>query len=182
MRGASRLDASTGWSDLSLTLRLFRSLAPLARWPLSVNLQTTNQYAMHTVAGCSPANDASQLTGTIGETNCNATNGAGCTVVDPSTASYGTGFNEAGGGAWVTELAEEGVSIWFIPRASMPAAINANASSIDTSSLGTPTAYWPSSGCAPIANFINQQQAIIDITLVLSPLPAACLPCTSRPR
>lgn len=49
------------------------------------------------------------MSGSVGETNCNATNGAGCTVFDNNELSFGEDFNAAGGGVWVTELSEDGV-------------------------------------------------------------------------
>lgn len=131
-----------------------------------VNLQTKGQYAVHTVEGCKLTAETSQLTGTIGATDCNATTNAGCTVFDSNTNSYGEGFNSNGGGVWVSELAEDAISIWFIARPDVPSSLTADAQSIDTSTLGTPTAYYPASGCnGPLSDYIHTQQAIIDITL-----------------
>ena len=57
------------------------------------------------------------MSGLINSTDCSfASNwNQGCVVTDPSTQSYGAGFAAAGGGMFVTELAEKGVSIWFFP-------------------------------------------------------------------
>ncbi|KAL7411204.1 hypothetical protein BDY24DRAFT_397048 [Mrakia frigida] len=131
-----------------------------------INLAESNQMALHTIAGCTPANDATMISGgTIGDQNCNNTIGAGCTVKQTATNSYGTEFNSAGGGVWVTELATTGISIWFYSRADIPSAVTKSATSLDTSILGTPVAFWPSTGCSPISDYISKQRAVIDITL-----------------
>lgn len=55
------------------------------------------------------------------------------------------------------------LSIWFYTRASIPSAVNKDMTSIDTSSLGTPIAFWPSQGCSPISKYIYNQRPIIDV-------------------
>lgn len=140
------------------------------------SLQSVNQMAMHTVAGCTPVHDSAKMTGTVGQTSCNSTDNAGCTAFSPSgDDSYGEAFAQAGGGVFVHELAEEGVSIWFISRPNVPSTLNADATSIDTSTLGTPTAFWPSNGCSPISDYFFQHQAVINIALVrVSTAARAC--------
>lgn len=49
-------------------------------------------------------------------------------------------------------------------RPSVPSAFSANASSIDTSTFGTPVANWPTGGC-DIATYFQAQSLILDITL-----------------
>ncbi|KAH7885188.1 glycoside hydrolase family 16 protein [Phlebopus sp. FC_14] len=147
------------------------SQAPL--WPQGgeidtfegVNMQTNNQMSLHTEPGCTQVspNETSAL---VNSTDCSyqANNNQGCIVTDPSTASFGAGFAGAGGGAFVTEFATSGISIWFFPRSSIPSALSSNASTIDTSTFGTPVGNWPSTGCN-IQEFFQPQQLIFDITL-----------------
>ena len=53
----------------------------------------------------------------------------------------------------------------FVPqRSSIPSSLQGNASSVNTTALGTPTANWPSSNCT-ISQFFNPQQLVFDITL-----------------
>ncbi|KIM25375.1 glycoside hydrolase family 16 protein [Serendipita vermifera MAFF 305830] len=145
-----------------------------------VNLQTVNQMALHTVSGCTQAEGITQ-TGTTNVRSCdgNSSSGAGCTVVDPSTNSYGAPFAAAGGGMWVTEFATTGVNIWFFSRANIPSSLSGSPSSVDVSTLGTPTGSWPASSCNP-AQFFKEQELVIDITLcgdwagVKSILEATC--------
>lgn len=53
----------------------------------------------------------------MNSTDCafNANANQGCVVTDARAQSYGAAFAQAGGGVFVTEFAEKGVSIWFFP-------------------------------------------------------------------
>ncbi|TRM56939.1 glycoside hydrolase family 16 protein [Schizophyllum amplum] len=130
-----------------------------------VNMVTMNQMALHTEEGCTQ-NSPSQSSTLVNSTDCNyqANENEGCVVTDPETQSYGEAFAKAGGGVWVTEFAETGISIWFYQRSDVPDAISSNSSSIDTSSLGTPVANWPTGGC-DIDTYFEAQSLIFDITL-----------------
>lgn len=104
----------------------------------AVNLQQTNSFAMHTAPGCVPAVNSSQMTSQIQEsyiactsasllppgclcrTFCrlltlapslpgNDAGNVGCKQVSSDTNTFGTGFNAAGGGVYIAELAESGV-------------------------------------------------------------------------
>ncbi|KAJ8081049.1 hypothetical protein PM082_017889 [Marasmius tenuissimus] len=155
----------------------FWSHAP--EWPVGgeidtfegVNQVTRNQMALHTTPGCSLRQDNASLTQSsplINSTNCDSTvnNNMGCVVTDPSTQSYGEVFANSGGGVFVTELAESGISIWFFPRDLVPNSISANSTSLDTSTLGTPVANWPSgSGGCEVNKFFEPQNLIFNIAL-----------------
>jgi hypothetical protein len=132
----------------------------------NVNQATINQMSLHTSPGCSITQGATGMTGTVSTTNCGDPSNSGCIVQDLRPTSYGAGFNAAGGGMWVTEFANESISIWFFSRPDIPAAITSasNASSIDTSALGTPTALYPASTC-DITQFFQPQSIVIDISL-----------------
>lgn len=65
---------------------------------------------------------------------------------------------------YATQLSDEAISIWFFSRADVPADL-ANASATpDPSSWGTPSAYYPNSGC-DLEKYFQPQKIIIDITL-----------------
>lgn len=55
------------------------------------------------------------MSGNLTQSACSkdASSGAGCTIVDSATNSYGAGFAAAGGGVYVCEFGDEGVKIWF---------------------------------------------------------------------
>ncbi|KAG5636091.1 hypothetical protein H0H81_009139 [Sphagnurus paluster] len=131
-----------------------------------VNLQTINQMGLHTLPGCTivGANDLSTSTQTSTDCSYLANDNQGCLVMDNNPASYGAGFAAAGGGVWVTEFASTGISIWFFPRANVPSSISSNSSSIDTSTLGTPSGNWPSTNCS-MSQYFDAQNLILDITL-----------------
>lgn len=96
-----------------------------AEWPSGgeidvfegVNMQATNQVAMHTVTGCYASPGTVSQVGRLTSDNCDyRVNGnQGCTVLDGRNQSYGAGFASAGGGVWAMELASTGVSVWFFP-------------------------------------------------------------------
>ncbi|GAA5921226.1 hypothetical protein JCM1841_001643 [Sporobolomyces salmonicolor] len=149
-----------------------------ANWPAggeidtfeAVNLMQYNEMALHTTSGCMAPNSTTSdaYTGTLTYNNCDyeANANSGCTVLDPSTDSYGEAFATAGGGVWATELANTGIRIWFFTREKVPSdLLSTNTSAIpDPSSWGEPTAYFPSSSCN-IADYFEAQHLVVDITL-----------------
>ncbi|KAI9573503.1 glycoside hydrolase family 16 protein [Boletus coccyginus] len=151
----------------------WRQVIQAIQWPQGgeidtfegVNLQTNNQMSLHTETGCTQVspNETSTL---VTSTNCSyvANENQGCIVMDPSSASFGAGFANASGGAFVTELATTGISVWFFPRSQIPSALSNNESTIDTSTFGVPVGNWPATGC-DIQEFFQPQQLILDITL-----------------
>lgn len=68
-----------------------------------VNLDSQNQMALHTRAGCShPAPAAGAQTGTMGPTDCSQD--AGCTVIDARNNSFGQNFDQIGGGVYAAQF------------------------------------------------------------------------------
>lgn len=138
---------------------------------------------LHTESGCTQVSPVQSST-LINSTDCdyNTNSNEGCIVTNPTTKSYGADFASAGGGVFITEFAEDGISyvnswnrrifwsdvvfcrIWFYSRSDIPSAITSNSSSIDTSDFGTPVANWPSGGCT-VDTFFEAQNLIFDITL-----------------
>jgi len=143
-------------------------------WPLkgeidifeNVNQATVNQYSLHTLQGCThpTTSNKSVETGTIVSTDCfNATNGnQGCIVRESQPNSFGSGFNNNGGGALATLFNENGVKQWFFPRASVPS--DFNSTSPNPTNWGVPSAYFPSSSCN-MDQFFGPQTMILDIDI-----------------
>ncbi|KAF8587678.1 glycoside hydrolase family 16 protein [Ramaria rubella] len=131
-----------------------------------VNQVTHNQMTLHTEPGCNLNQSATTFSGMVNSTDCSSSDNSneGCIITDPSTQSYGAAFAQAGGGVFVTEFAEKGISIWFFSRSSVPASLQNDNGSVDTSTLGTPVASYPSQGC-DTNTFFQPQNLIIDITL-----------------
>ncbi|KAJ3475280.1 hypothetical protein NLI96_g11942 [Meripilus lineatus] len=128
-----------------------------------INLQSANQMALHSYAGCTAASGTTQ-TGRAGNLNCNSTDGAGCTVTETSPNSFGAGFASAGGGVWATQFDSSGVFIWFWERSKVPASLSSATTSVDISTWGAPSAAYPASSCN-VGNFFGPQQLVITLTL-----------------
>ncbi|KAI0062967.1 glycoside hydrolase family 16 protein [Artomyces pyxidatus] len=143
-----------------------------ANWPAGgeidtfegVNMVQHSQSALHTEPGCTIAN-AVQTSTLVNSTDCSYLDNEneGCQVTNPDPSSYGAAFAAAGGGVFVTEFAESGISIWFYSRKNVPANL-LTGNSVSTSSLGTPTVNYPATGCA-IDKYFQPQNLIFDITL-----------------
>lgn len=110
----------------------FWTLGSTADWPQAgeidivegVNDATTNSMALHTTPGC--VMNGGGGTGNMLTKNCdvNAAGQAsnqGCVFSDPRTMSYGTGFNNIGGGLFATEWNSAFIKVWFFPRGQAPA-------------------------------------------------------------
>ncbi|GAA5985051.1 hypothetical protein JCM10908_002502 [Rhodotorula pacifica] len=137
----------------------------------AVNLQPTNQMALHTTPGCTVSNSSSaDFTGTLTYGNCDtkANMNSGCTFLDPRTTSNGAAFAANGGGVFAAQLSKDGVSIWFFPRPSVPTDLAFSASSSsnpvpDPSTWGTPVAFYPTSSCN-VSDHFSAQQIVVTIT------------------
>ncbi|WVQ83444.1 hypothetical protein IAT38_005585 [Cryptococcus sp. DSM 104549] len=130
-----------------------------------VNRQEENWFTLHTTAGCNiSAAEPPTFTGDIHATDCDYTKD-GCTTVG-TPDSYGPGFNQNGGGVFITELMATGLSIWFIPRNKVPDHVeNAGENGfLDTSLLGVP-AFWTGGGNCDVQDIFSKQTLIFDITL-----------------
>ncbi|VDC02132.1 unnamed protein product [Peniophora sp. CBMAI 1063] len=131
----------------------------------TVNLQTQNQYSLHTRSGCTLSNSTSfPHTGTVLQTNCdgvdfNVTGNQGCVTEEPAQNSGGPGF---AGGAYAMYLSTDGVQFWFFPTSSIPSDLQSN--SPDPTSWPTPSASYPASSCDP-STFFSPQEVIFDIDI-----------------
>ncbi|KAG6835748.1 hypothetical protein H0H93_015017 [Arthromyces matolae] len=156
----------------------FWTLGVGATWPGAgeidiiegINLVNNNQMALHTTPsnpGCVQPPNVLQ-TGKIATTNCSSTSddNRGCVVLENKPNSFGSGFNNAGGGVFATQIDLSGVFIWFWSRADVPASISGatQTSNIDTTTFGTPSAAYPAAGCN-VTEFFGPQQLVILTTL-----------------
>jgi hypothetical protein len=123
-----------------------------------VNTQSINQMTLHSTDGCTIANGG--FTGTLLTSNCydyapgQGTN-AGCGIAATSSLTYGTGFNNAGGGVYATEWTSAGISIWFFPRGSTP--LDIRAGTPNPMNWGTPLAKFAPGSCDFDAHFSEMQ-------------------------
>jgi hypothetical protein len=90
-----------------------------ANWPIGgeidtfegVNMVHNSQSALHTEPGCTVV-DAVQTSTLVVSTDCSfkANQNEGCATQNPDPKSYGAAFAASGGGVFVTEFAETGIS------------------------------------------------------------------------
>ena len=124
-----------------------------------VNAQSQNDMTLHTNAGCQITNNNLFTGGDITTYNCdvNAANqqtNAGCQIAASGAATYGTQFNNNGGGVYATEWTSDAISIWFWPQGSQPSDVLGD--SPDPTGWSTPIAVF-SGGCDIDTHFQNQQ-------------------------
>ncbi|KAH2081038.1 hypothetical protein KXV25_001538 [Aspergillus fumigatus] len=129
-----------------------------------VNTQPVNQMTLHSTDGCSIANGG--FTGTLLTSNCydyapSQDTNAGCGIAATSSRTYGTGFNNAGGGIYATEWTSAGISIWFFPRGSTPTDIRAGTP--NPTNWGPPLAKFAPGSCSFDAHF-SEMQIVFDTT------------------
>ncbi|KXG54560.1 Concanavalin A-like lectin/glucanase, subgroup [Penicillium griseofulvum] len=128
-----------------------------------VNEQTQNQVALHTSNGCTINNGG--FTGVLEAPNCyvqapNQSPNSGCTIRSENTQSYGTGFNNVGGGVYATEWTGSAISVWFFPSYAVPGDITSG--NPNPGAWGMPMARF-AGGCDIDSKF-NDLQIIFDIT------------------
>jgi hypothetical protein len=141
-------------------------------WPSSgeidiiegVNSQVGNSMALHTTSGCS-IGASSNMLGTVSTSNCDVNapgqaNNAGCGITTSDPSTYGTGFNQAGGGVYATEWTSSAIKIWIFSRSNVPADIASG--NPNPSNWGSPTSIF-SSPCQ-IGNYFRNQQIVFDVT------------------
>ncbi|KAF2679039.1 glycoside hydrolase family 16 protein, partial [Lentithecium fluviatile CBS 122367] len=146
-----------------------------------VNDESRNAVTLHTSAGCVVDNATTPVVGATGEVqmpylgtmatdNCDVAavdqdKNVGCSIKAPEpaeikgVATYGTEFNNAGGGVYAMEWTDQAITVWFFPRnstgiAQFSSSSNATSgsnstagSSLDASTFGTPLAKFSGSGC-----------------------------------
>ena len=144
-------------------------LGSSAQWPLAgeidilenVNVADTNHYTLHTSPGITAMNHTSdQQKGILSTADCDVNapgqpQNVGCSVTDaPDVPSYGTKFNENGGGVFATLIDSDGINIWFFPRDKIPADIDAGSPVPPPTSLNAPASNntWG----VPNARFMGQ--------------------------
>ncbi|EGN97297.1 glycoside hydrolase family 16 protein [Serpula lacrymans var. lacrymans S7.3] len=132
-----------------------------------VNNVVPNQSTLHTSPDCTIPSSGGML-GTVVGTDCDATvNGnAGCGIqYTEDDNSFGPDFNNVGGGWYAMERTNDAISVWFWERSSssVPAEVSSGASSIDTSTWGTPAAYFPDTDC-DLATHFDANNIIINLT------------------
>lgn len=128
-----------------------------------VNQNMNNIMSLHTNETCLIQGNSSVMTGTLGNTNCAyyPDYNVGCGVIDASPKSFGTGFNEAGGGVYAMQWTSEYIRIWQWPRANIPPDVND--AEPDPGSWGLPSAQLAVGNCSVDQHF-QSHKIIFDTT------------------
>lgn len=89
---------------------------------------------------------------------------AGCGISDPSESSFGQAFNENGGGIFVMEWKESGISIWRFNRQNLPIDLTPGHSPNPNSwSQHPPLAHWSNDDCNNLSNQFGEHRVVFDI-------------------
>ncbi|CAA7267292.1 unnamed protein product [Cyclocybe aegerita] len=132
-----------------------------------VNNQGPNTVTLHTSSGCTmPASRAQTGTALLNNCDVAASNNAGCGVRMTDTRSYGSIFNNKGGGWFAVERTNSFIKVWFWSRAAtgmIPSDVLNGATSVNTNNWGTPRAYFPNTNC-PISSKFGLHNIVINLT------------------
>ncbi|EGF99846.1 family 16 glycoside hydrolase [Melampsora larici-populina 98AG31] len=146
-------------------------------WPMGgeidivegVNMLTKNQMTLHTASGCSVQTPMSNSAmGTVLDKNCDAAldGNSGCGVSDPSEISFGKPFNDNGGGVFVMEWKQSGITIWRFARDQLPTDLTpGHQPNPDSWSSHPPLAHWSNDECNNLSNQFGEHRIVFDITL-----------------
>ena len=134
-----------------------------------INMNTKNQYTIHTAPGCSIDTSAPLLAqglrSNIGGKDCSAEHGhGGCSFFDSDDDSYGHGLNKAGGGVFVMQWESSGIKIWRFPPDHVPNDLKRQEPNPDSWSNSFLRGHWASSTC-DIKRHFQEHTITFDITL-----------------
>ncbi|KAF8125507.1 2 beta-glucan [Boletus edulis] len=164
------------WFVQCFTLRTYANTVHElgANWPNEgeidivegVNNKVPNQSTLHTSANCAMP-PSRLMTGTSVGNDCDVyTSGnAGCGVQLADGNSFGPNFNNVGGGWYAIERSSTYISIWFWERgsSSIPSQVKYPRGTVDTSTWGTPAAFFPNTNCDFSSHF-GPMNIIINLT------------------
>ena len=119
---------------------------------------------LHTGPGCTISRD-SEMLGSVSTDNCDVNafgqgQNEGCQIKTDDPRTYGTGFNNNGGGVYATEITADFINIFFFPRGSIPSDVSS--ASPDPSSWGTPMAVFK--GDCDIASTFRKMRLVFTNT------------------
>ncbi|EAW12297.1 glycoside hydrolase family 16 protein [Aspergillus clavatus NRRL 1] len=168
----------THMPDVCGTWPAFWMTAASDDWPQSgeidiieqANNAQNNQMSLHVSnkqGQCIISTDASMTATQDRWGDCAQEATGGCDANDPRTNSFGSGFNNNGGGVYAAEWTSEWVRIWFFPRNEIPGGDTGPLGSApDPATWGTPTTSFQSrygTDC-DMSSHIRNQRVIIDTT------------------
>lgn len=129
-----------------------------------VHDQPTNQYTLHTSAGCTLSTGNVNVASKVFNKQCasSGNSNTGCGFIDTDTRTYGKGFNLVGGGVYVHLWNKDGIKVWHFARNEIPTDIKNKMP--NPSSWGVPAAFWSTSSC-DMASHFRDHSLVLDTTL-----------------
>lgn len=102
--------------------------------------------------------------GALQTPNCDTASNynTGCSILSPSTNTYGSGFNTIAGGVYATEWTSSYIKVWFFPRNAIP--YNIKTGKPEPSTWNTPQAYFKGGPSCNIDSHFKKHQIIFDTT------------------
>jgi hypothetical protein len=123
-----------------------------------VNKLTTNQFTLHTSANCQM--DKTTGLGALLSTDCAVGGGVGCAVTAKGSNTYGTPFNQHGGGVYAMQWTSSFIKIWFFPKGQVPHSIDIGKPTV--SDFGTPQVSF--AGSCDIDSHFKEHRLVFDTT------------------
>jgi hypothetical protein len=122
---------------------------------------------LHTLDTCNLDTTWAQIDGvkgTVANTNCTSSgaDNTGCNFIDYDKTSFAQGFTSNGGGVYAHLWDNDGITVWYFPRSSVPSDITAQTP--NPSSWGSPIASFGYFPCNMTENFFNHN-LVLDTTL-----------------
>ncbi len=131
-----------------------------------VNDQASNSMTLHTSQGV-VVNNNTDFSGDLVSANCDIdapdqpTN-AGCSIGDASNLTFGTNFNDQGGGVFATEWTSTAIKIWYFARGTFPDDIVSGTPDPTSNAWGTPTSVFQ--GSFDLDDHFKDLQIVFDTT------------------
>ncbi|EFP89962.2 uncharacterized protein PGTG_16250 [Puccinia graminis f. sp. tritici CRL 75-36-700-3] len=133
-----------------------------------VNMGTVNQMTLHSSPGCKVKDKMSKsASGKVLHTDCDATGSGnvGCGVADPSSASLGKAFNDNGGGVFVMEWTESGITVWRFNRTEIPSDLAKGENPQPSKWTIPPVSHWDQEDCNSLSQGFSEHKIVFDITV-----------------
>jgi hypothetical protein len=127
----------------------------------NISMASNNSVTLHTSTDCDMDSKGSAPAAQLQLPDCMGTANTGCSIHSNVENSFGTNFNNIGGGVYAMEWTSEAISVWFFPRSSIPADIASG--SPDPSKWGPPQAKFTGNTC-DIDKYFTSHKIIFNTT------------------
>ncbi|EHL02392.1 putative endo-1,3(4)-beta-glucanase [Glarea lozoyensis 74030] len=127
----------------------------------NISMASNNSVTLHTSAGCNMDSKGSAPVAKLQLPDCLGEGNTGCSIHSNVPNSFGTDFNNIGGGVYAMEWTSSSISVYFFPRASIPADIASGKP--DPSKWGAPQAKFVGNTC-DIDKYFSSHKIIFNTT------------------